>query len=273
MKINRNMEELFNQRIKIYNDDCLNVIKTIEPNSVDIIITSPPYNVDLGNNKLNKNPYNLYNDNKEHNDYINWLKNIFGDCYNVLCDSGRVCINIGDGKNGRVPTHSDIIHFMTKELNYIPYSTIIWNKFQIGSRTAWGSFNSPSLPSFPTQFEYILIFAKGSTKLQKKGISDLTKENFIHWTNSMWTFAPQTQQKKIGHPAMFPTELPKRCMQMLSWEDAIVLDPFMGSGTTGIAAIENNRRFIGIELDEKYYNLSKSRINEAIFKKETELGF
>ena len=247
--------------IDLYNGDCLEVMDRLIDKSVkiDLVVTSPPYNVDLGNNKYNKNPYNLYNDNKEHWEYIEWLRNIFSKLKKIVRRGGRIAINIGDGKNGAVPTHSDIIQFM-KELSYIQISTIIWNKNQVSSRTAWGSWLSPSCPSFPTPFEYILIFGNENKKLQTKGETDLTKQEFISNTLAIWNIAPETNQKKIGHPAMYPVELPKRLIKMLSWKDATILDPFMGSGTTGIACKELDRDFIGIELNEKYFELAKSRI-------------
>lgn len=245
----------------IYNIDCLHGLKQLQNNIIDLIITSPPYNVDLGNNKYNRNPYDLYNDNKEHQQYIDWLKEIFKEAYRVLKDGGRICINIGDGKNGSVPTHSDIIYFMTHELNYIPITTIIWNKNQIGNRTAWGSFNSPSCPSFPTPFEYLLVFAKGNKKLQNKGDTDLTKEEFINWSLSIWNFAPETKMKQIGHPAMFPEELAKRCIKMFSWIGSNVLDPFSGAGTTCKVAKELNRNYIGFDISKEYCDIANKRIN------------
>jgi len=248
---------------KLYNMDCLDGLRKMDDNTIDLVVTSPPYNVDLGNNKYNKNPYNLYNDNKEHQEYISWLKEIFSLVYLKLKSGGRVCINIGDGKNGSVPTHSDIIQIM-KYIGYIPMTTIIWNKSQIGSRTAWGSFKSPSCPSFPTPFEYILVFAKDNKKLQWKGETDLTKEEFIDWSLALWTFAPETRQKKIGHPAMFPEELPKRLIKMFSWKGALVVDPCMGSGTTAIACINTNRNFIGFELDKHYCDIANKRISEEM---------
>ena len=247
---------------KLYNDDCLNVLKEIERNSIDLIITSPPYNVDLGNNKYKKDGYSLYSDNKEHDEYISWLKEVFSQCYSLLRDGGRVCINVGSGKNGRIPTHSDIIQFMTKDLSYSPFTQIIWNKKQVSNRCAWGSFNSPSCPSFPTPFEHILVFYKTSPKLLKKGESDLTKDEFIEWSSPIWEFQPELKQKTIGHPAMFPIELPTRCMKMFSYKNSTVLDPFMGAGTTGVACVQNNRNFIGIEIDKNYFDIAKERIGE-----------
>ena len=245
---------------KIYNMDCTEGLELIKDNSIDLIITSPPYNVDLGNNKYNKNPYDLYNDNKDHREYISWLKGIFQLAYSKLKKGGRVCINMGNGKNGAVPTCSDITQFMTKELNYIPMVHIVWNKKQVSNRAAWGSYLSPSCPSFPTPFEHILVFAKETKKLQYKGETDLTKEEFIEWAYALWEFPPEVNMKKYGHPAMFPEELPKRLIKMFSWIGATILDPFAGAGTTLKVAKELNRKYLGFEISKEYYNISKERI-------------
>jgi site-specific DNA-methyltransferase (adenine-specific) len=245
---------------KIYNMDCMDGLRKMDDNIIDLVVTSPPYNVDLGNNKYNKNPYNLYNDNKEHQEYISWLKEIFSLVYLKLKSGGRVCINIGDGKNGSVPTHSDIIQMMC-DIGYIPITNIIWNKNTTSNRASFGSYLSPSCPSFPRGFEFILVFAKENKKLQYKGETDLTKEEFVEWTNGLWTFAPETRQKQFGHPAMFPEELPKRLIKMFSWKGALVVDPFMGSGTTAIVCINTNRNYIGFEISKEYCDIANKRIN------------
>lgn len=246
--------------VEIFNEDCIETLNNrIEDNSIDLTVTSPPYNVDLGNNKYNKNPYDLYNDNKDHKDYIEWMKDIFTKIYDKTKSGGRCVINIGDGKNGSVPTHSDIIQFM-KEIGWIPISTIIWNKNQVANRAAWGSFLSPSCPSFPTPFEFVLAFGKDNKKLQWKGETDLTKEEFIEYAYGIWNIAPETKMKKIGHPAMFPVELPRRCIKMFTWKGSLVYDPFSGAGTTALASKELGRDFIGSELSEEYYEISKNRL-------------
>jgi DNA modification methylase len=245
---------------KIYNMDCYDGIARLDDESVDLVITSPPYNVDLGKNKYNKNPYDLYVDNKEHGEYIAWITSIFYEVYMKLKNGGRVVINIGDGKNGAVPTNSDFIQLMVR-LGYLPMTHIIWNKNSTGNRTAWGSFMSPSCPSFPTPFEHILVFAKGSTKLQYAGETDITREEFIAWSYAMWVFPPELRQKKMGHPAMFPEELPLRCIKMLSYKGATVLDPFAGLGTTCKVAKELGRNYIGFEISEEYCEIANDRIN------------
>lgn len=248
---------------KLYNGKAEDVVPQLEDDSIELVVTSPPYNVDLGNNKFNDNPYDMYNDNKSHADYIDWLEDLFKKLYPKLKSGGRVCINIGDGANGRVPTHADIIHFMTKKLNYLPMANIIWSKSQIGNRFSWGSFASPSAPSFPKPFEYIMIFAKEHVKLQRKGETDLLNQEFIDWSLAMWNITPETQMKKIGHPAMFPVELPYRLIKMLSWTDATVLDIFNGAGTTAVACERLGRKYIGIEMSKKYCDITVKRINET----------
>lgn len=249
---------------KLICGDCLEVIPKLKDEIVDLVVTSPPYNVDLGNNKYNKNPYSLYKDNKEHHEYIQWLRSIFKAITPKLKKGGRICINIGDGKNGQVPTSMDIHNFMM-ELGYIPAGHIIWDKHQIGSRTAWGSWMSPSCPSYPCQFEHILIFAKESKKLLTTGETDLNRDEFIKYATSLWVFHPETKAREIGHPAPFPSELPYRCIKMNTWIGGVVLDPFMGSGTTGVVCEQLNRRFIGIELDPAYFEIAKKRIEEATY--------
>jgi site-specific DNA-methyltransferase (adenine-specific) len=235
----------------------------IDDKTVDLVVTSPPYNVNLGHNKYHKSPYDLYNDNKDHKEYISFLRKVFAKVYKKLKRGGRVCINIADARNGAVPTSSDVIQFMV-DLDYIPITHIVWDKFKIGNRTSWGSWLSPSCPSFPTPFEHILVFAKETRKLTTKGITDLTRDEFIEWSLALWKFPPETNQKMIGHNAMFPEELPKRCIKMFSFKDAVVLDPFCGAGTTAVVAKKLGRKFIGIELSPKYCEIAMGRLQTCI---------
>jgi DNA modification methylase len=206
-----------NDITELYNGKSEDIIPTLEDNSIDLVVTSPPYNVDLGNNRYNNiYSYDLYNDNLSHQEYISWLKDIFEKIYEKLKSGGRICVNIGDPKNGRIPTHSDIIHFMSKELKYIPMANILWMKKQVANRFAWGSFNSPSCPSFPEPFEYILIFAKDNIRLQEKGESDILPEEFKKWAYSVWDFPPESQMKKIGHPACVDSET--ECLTDNGWK-------------------------------------------------------
>jgi site-specific DNA-methyltransferase (adenine-specific) len=245
---------------RIYNEDCLATLGNMEDGLLDLTVTSPPYNVKLGNNKHNKTrSYDEYDDDKPYDEYIEWMKSIFKLVYQKTKSGGRCVINIGSGQNGRVTTQSDIIQFM-KDIGWIPLTQIIWDKHNCSNRTSFGSFNSPSCPAFPTPFEYILVFAKDSLKLQWKGETDLVKEDFVKWTLAKWDFAPE-RLKKVGHPAAFPVELPLRCVKMLSWKNSIVYDPFMGAGTTALACKQTGRNYIGSEISKEYIEIAEERLN------------
>ena len=243
--------------------DCLTLLNQLPADSIDLVVTSPPYNVDLGNNRFHKNPYDFYRDNRKHSEYIAWLKTVFDKTKRVLKHGGRVAINIGDGKNGAIPTHSDVIQFMTRELGYLQMATIIWNKNQTSPRTAWGSWLSPSCPSFPMPFEYILIFAKGTTKkIGDKNKITVTKDEFVQNSLALWTISPESRQKQYGHHAMFPIELPYRLIQQLTYQGDVVLDPFAGVGTTAVAAKRLSRRFICFELSPQYCKTAIERLEK-----------
>lgn len=249
---------------KLITGNCIEEMQKLidKGTKVNTVITSPPYNVNLGNNKYKKEGYLSTEDNLPYEDYLEMMKQVFTGCYNILEEDGRICINIGDGKNGAIATHSDFIQIL-KEIGFIPITTIIWNKNTMSSRTAWGSFCSASSPSFPRGFEYILVFGK-TTKLLSKGESTMTKDEFIEYSNGLWTFAPERKQKDFGHPAMFPVELPTRLIKMLTYKDFTVLDPFSGAGTTGIACINTQRNYIGIEKEIEYNKIAAQRIEQRI---------
>jgi len=221
---------------KIVNSKWEDGMPTVPSNSIDLIITSPPYNVNLGKNKFKKDAYESYDDNMPYTEYLQWMNKLFIECHRILKIGGRLCVNIGDGANGSVPTHADftynLLHLYDKEIDnpFKMMTTIVWNKNQIGSSTAWGSFQSPSCPSFPTQFEFIIVVAKGTTKHEgDKSKITISKEDFIKNSRALWTFLPETQMmKEYDHPAMFPEELPRRLIDQLTYEEDVVLDPFSG---------------------------------------------
>lgn len=242
---------------KVHCVDCVELIPQFPDQAIDICISSPPYNIN--------HTYDVYKDNKMHQEYIDWLCNIFKLLKPKMTVGGRICINIGDGYNGTIPTHSDIIQFMTKDLGYLVKSTIIWNKNQCSNRTSWGSWMSPSNPSFPTPFEFIIIFCNKTQKKDgnKEDIT-VTKDEFIRNSYSMWTFATEKNLKTLGHPASFPIELPIRLIQQLSYKNDVVFDPFAGIGTTCLAAEMLKRKWVGSELSEDYAKKANEKLRSYI---------
>ncbi|TXJ11969.1 DNA-methyltransferase [Brachyspira aalborgi] len=249
--VNEFPNELLNTIIA---SSCENM-KDIPNNSLHLMITSPPYNV----SKEYDNDLSL-------NEYLSLLKNCFTETYRVLVDGGRACINIANiGRKPYIPL-SDYVSKIMIEIGFNMRGEIIWNKSAgAGISTAWGSFQSASNPILRDVHEYILIFSKGNYKRERDKEEkelrkdNITKEEFIEWTKSVWIMNTESA-KRIGHPAPFPEELPNRLIKLFSFINDIVLDPFMGSGTTAIAAIKNNRNFVGYEINKEYINLANNRI-------------
>lgn len=248
------MGEIFfeNERLKIINDDVL-VTEEIQEESIDLIVTSPPYNVDI--------KYNSHKDNLSYQDYLEFSRMWMYRCYKWLKDDGRFCLNIPLDKNkgGQQSVGADLTT-IAKEVGFRYHATIVWNEGNISRRTAWGSWISATAPYVIAPVELIIVlYKKEWKKTSGSKISDITKEEFIEWTNGLWTF-PGESKKKIGHPSPFPVELPRRCIKLFSFVDDLVLDPFMGSGTTLIAAYLTNRKAIGIEIDSAYCELARKRL-------------
>ncbi|AAT43170.1 DNA-methyltransferase [Picrophilus oshimae] len=227
----------------------------IPDDSVHLMITSPPYNVGK-----------LYDKDMSLAEYREFLVNVWKEVYRVLVPGGRACINIANlGRKPYIPLHAYIIEDMIK-LGYLMRGEIIWNKGNTASSSvAWGTYMSAKNPVLRDSHEYILVFSKKSfTRGVKEGMkSTMTKEEFIEYTKSIWSINAESATK-IGHPAPFPVELPKRLIKLYSFEDEVVLDPFIGSGTTAIAAIELNRHYIGYDIDQEYINIANSRIRALL---------
>lgn len=224
--------------------------------STDLIITSPPYNVGI--------EYNSNKDTQSYEEYLEFSKKWLENCYFWAKDRARFCLNIPLDKNkgGQQSVGADLTH-IAKSVGWKYHSTIVWNEGNISRRTAWGSWLSASAPYVIAPVELILVLYKKEWKKKDKGQSDISKDEFMAWTNGLWTFNGESK-KRIGHPAPFPRELPKRCIKLFSFVGDIVLDPFCGSGTTMLEAYINKRSFIGIELDKGYCELAKNRFLETV---------
>lgn len=221
-------------------------------NSVHLMLTSPPYNVSKD-----------YDENLSLNEYLALLTGVLKEVKRVLVVGGRACINIANiGRKPYIPLTMYVNQIML-DLGFLMRGEIIWDKSaSSGVSMAWGSYKSASNPVLRDTHEYILIFCKGDFKREKKGKMDsISKENFMQWSKSIWHFNA-VSAKKIGHPAPFPIELPKRLIEFYSFEDDIILDPFIGSGTTALAALTLKRKFVGYEVNKTYIQIAKKRINE-----------
>jgi len=244
------MEKWEQDKLTILLDDFLKA--KIPPNSVDLIVTSPPYNVGI--------EYSQYSDDISYKDYVDFSRNWFKKAFEVLVDDGRMCLNIPLDKNkgGHRSVCADLT-VVAKQVGFQYHSTIIWNEQNISRRTAWGSFQSASAPYIITPVEVIVLLYKKHWKKLRRGVSDITKQEFMDWTSGVWNFSGESR-KRVGHPAPFPIELPKRCIKLFTYVDDTVLDPFLGSGTTLIACHQLKRKGIGVEIDKSYFDLAIKRI-------------
>lgn len=229
-------------------------MKEIPDNSVHLMITSPPYNVSKE-----------YDEDLSLKEYLDLLQKVFEETYRVLINGGRACVNIANvGRKPYIPL-TDYISKILIDIGFNMRGEIIWNKStSAGASTAWGSWQSASNPILRDIHEYILVCSKGDFK-RVKGIKEntISKKDFMEWTKSIWDMKTESA-KKVGHPAPFPIELPRRLIELYSFKDDIILDPFMGSGTTAIAAINAKRKYVGYEINEKYVSLARIRISENI---------
>lgn len=242
------------ENIKIYKDDILK-ISSIPSLSIDLIITSPPYNIDIH--------YNLHADDLLYDKYLEFTRKWLRKCYKLAKEDGRFCLNIPLDKNkgGQQSVCADITT-IAKSVGWKYHSTIIWNEGNISRRTAWGSFMSASAPYVIAPVEVILVLYKKSwKKIGGSKKNDISKKEFLEWTNGVWTFSGESK-KRVGHPAPFPVELPRRCIKLFSFIGDTVLDPFLGSGTTLIATYLNNRNGIGVDIDKKYCDLAIKRLKQ-----------
>jgi site-specific DNA-methyltransferase (adenine-specific) len=237
------------------------VMNEIPDNCVHLMITSPPYNVTKE-----------YDDNLTLGQYLELLQRVFSETYRVLVNGGRACVNLANvGRKPYIP-FSDLVSQLMIKIGFNMRGEVIWNKgSSAGVSMAWGSFQSASNPVLRDVHEYILIFSKGEYGRPAAGkVSTITREQFMEWTKSIWTM-PTESAKRVGHPAPFPEELPYRLIQLYSYKNDIILDPFVGSGTTALAALKSERRYIGYDVDKEYVKLAERRLRA--YKTQEKLDF
>jgi len=229
------------------------IMDEIPDYSIHLMVTSPPYNVTKE-----------YDENLTLHEYRELLKRVFTEVYKKLVTGGRACINLANlGRKPYIPLHSYIIQDML-DIGFLMRGEIIWNKASSASpSTAWGTWLSATNPVLRDIHEYILIFSKEAFNRKKLPgkISTINREDFLEFTKSVWTF-PAESARKIGHPAPFPIELPYRLIQLYTFKDEVILDPFCGSGSTCISALKTSRHYIGYDTEYEYISLAEKRIRK-----------
>lgn len=224
----------------------------IPDNSVALAFTSPPYNVGKS-----------YDDDMTLEAYLAMIRRVAAEVYRVLLPGGRYVVNIANlGRKPYIPLH---MHFYQAHMavGFLPMGEIIWRKAKgAGGSCAWGSWQSAKAPRLRDTHEYLLVFAKGDFSRPDRGESDIGRDEFLEATLSVWEIPPESA-KRVGHPAPFPVALAERVVHLYSYVGDVVLDPFMGSGTTGVAAVQNRRHYVGFDTNEAYCQRAAARIAAA----------
>ena len=229
------------------------VLKELPDNCVDLVFTSPPYNFGLD--------YQSSPDAVDWEAYFDKLFQVFDECIRVLTFGGRIVVNVQPLFSDYIPSHHVISnYFMAKRL--IWKGEILWEKNNYNCKyTAWGSWKSPASPYLKYTWEFLEVFCKGHLKKPgDRSNADIDAESFKKWVVAKWSIAPERKMKQYGHPAMFPEELARRVMLLFSFRGDVVLDPFAGVGTTCVAARQNGRRFIGVDIVPEYCEAARNRI-------------
>jgi modification methylase len=237
--------------------------------SVSLVTTSPPYHA----SKDYENDVTAGHVPASYVEYLELLHDVFAECLRVLEPGGRIAVNVAN--LGRKPFRSlsKDVWVILEEVGFLPRGEIVWTKAAGSSgNCAWGSWMSPSNPTLRDLTERVLVASKGRFDRavkwqvrQKLGLpweSTIGRDEFMAWTLDSWDIRPESA-KRVGHPAPFPVELPARLIQLYTYKGDVVLDPFMGAGTTAVAAVEAGRRYVGFDMEAEYVDLAERRIAAA----------
>lgn len=227
----------------------------IPDGAVDLVFTSPPYNVGVD--------YDGYDDTKSIDEYREFLRDVLAECVRVLRpQGGRLCLTIAGMEQGRdhVPANKLVME-EAEEVGLRLRRELIWDKsVSAGRSPMYGSFQSASCPAFYETHESLLVFYAGEFKRPDSGPDTIEKEEFIQATDSVWRLPASSYS---DHPSPFPVDLARRATELLSYQGDVVLDPFIGSGTTAIAAAQSGRHYVGYEISEQYSDIARARLNSV----------
>lgn len=260
---------------KIINGDCVEVMKTMPEGCVDMVVTSPPYNANI--------KYDVYDDGKSMEEYWQFTKDWLSQAYRVLKDDGRIAVNVPIEMNvqergGRILFNAEF-WMMMKEVGFKFFGMVDLTEDSPHRvrQTAWGSWMSASAPYIYNPKECVILAYKKYSKKINKGESQWTgewtqteegkmkqifkdedKKDFMNLVFGRWEYFADT---KSLTKATFSMDIPVKAIKILTYKNDIVLDPFMGSGTSAVAAETLDRRWLGIELSENYTNIATTRVN------------
>ena len=221
-------------------------------NSVALMVTSPPYHAGKS-----------YDTDDSFDEYLGLLERVFAETHRVLEPGGRAVINVANlGRRPYIPLNALVVNLM-QDLGYFMRGEVIWKKAEGASGScAWGSWMSAANPTLRDTHEYCLAFSKGRMDRVRKGTPTIDRDEFLAATLSVWEIPPESA-RRVGHPAPFPVALPKRFIELYTWDDDLVLDPFMGSGSTAVAAVETGRHYVGYDTDPEYVALAEKRVADV----------
>jgi len=239
----------------------------VPDNSVALVVTSPPYFA----GKEYEAALGEGGTPATYLEYLDLLREVFAECVRKLEPGGRIAANVAN--LGRRPYRSlsaDVIGILQDDLGLLLRGEIIWLKARGASGScAWGSFRSPSNPVLRDLTERVIVASKGRfdralspKERAERGLpyeATITREDFMQSTLDVWEIPPE-RATRVGHPAPFPVELPARLIQLYTYRGDVVLDPFVGSGTTAVAALCAGRHYVGYDLDPSYIQLAERRV-------------
>jgi site-specific DNA-methyltransferase (adenine-specific) len=240
--------------VELLHGDCLELMPSIPDKSIDLVITSPPYNCGI--------EYDSWDDNLEYDEYKEWCKKWMIEIKRVLKDNGRFAINIllemGIENNQKRVSPFAMFYNLIENIGMFPFGSPVWVDSHRVKYTAWGSWLKSTSPYIYCPYEVILLGYNKSWR--RTGETNITKDEFMMGCSGIWKLRTQTREIT---KANFHQDLPDMCLKLLSAFGDTILDPFMGSGTTGVSCIQNNRNFIGIEISKNYFKIAEKRIEDA----------